>query len=343
MAPHRTDGWSTNCPLIPDPPDAFAAPEDAGFLNFSHAVCLRVVDDPANVARANSFRNDYFTPCLDSVAEEYSLRLHHQWLRRWQRKVQEAASAGGTSGHGDRMTGHVAIQQGRRPLHQQRARSSYTGPRMEHMRKVAAHRMVITRYDDPESDSESDGENVSSAGEDEDWEEYEVSPGSAEISFFYLNPQYPEFTLTCIFDNSYTFTKKGNAAIVGKLLGSPGNDTLEQLEMRWSPGESLQLRKTGDGYDGEYIVSMDVQNFSGIPPPKMPDDSATKSYVDLAITEHSQEKSGGILVYLTGTDFVNVANIRPGSYMITVSAVNIYGAPTSTFSDVVEQWESKWR
>ncbi|RKO93702.1 hypothetical protein BDK51DRAFT_30547 [Blyttiomyces helicus] len=131
--------------------------------------------------------------------------------------------------------------------------------------------------------------------------------------------------------------------LLSQLMGSPGNETLEQLEMRWSPGESLQLRKTGDGYDGEYIVSMDVQNFSVIPPPKMPDDSATKSYVDLAIREHSQEKSGGILVCLTGTDFVNVANIRPGSYMITVSAVNIHGAPTSTFSEVVEQWESNWR
>ncbi|RKO89218.1 hypothetical protein BDK51DRAFT_46736 [Blyttiomyces helicus] len=185
--PHRFVPWlhtipmagQPTAPLIPDPPDAFAAPEDAGFLNFSHPVRLRVVDDPANVARANSvgppspgaFRNDYFTPRLDSVAEEYLLRLHHQWLRRWRRKVQAAASAGGTSGHRDGMTGHVATQQGRRPPHRQRAQSSYTGPRTERMRKVAAHRMIITRYDDPESDSESDGENVSSAGEDEDWEE----------------------------------------------------------------------------------------------------------------------------------------------------------------------------
>ncbi|RKO93252.1 hypothetical protein BDK51DRAFT_33672 [Blyttiomyces helicus] len=171
-------------PLIPDPPDAFAAPEDAGLLNFSHPVRLCVVDDPANVARVNSlgppgpgaFRNDYLTPCLNSVAEEYLLRLHHQLLRRWRRKVQAAVSAGGTSGYRDGMTGHWA-------------QSSYTGPRTERMRKVAAHRMVITRYNDPESDSESDRENVASAGEDEDWKEYELSPGSAEISFFYLKPQ----------------------------------------------------------------------------------------------------------------------------------------------------------
>ncbi|RKO94849.1 hypothetical protein BDK51DRAFT_34355 [Blyttiomyces helicus] len=153
-----------------------------------------------------------------------------------------------------------------------------------------------------------------------------VNPGTYNLTIRGVQDGCPTAAFTVSKASLFT---SGNVA---RMMGSPGNGTLEQLEMIWPPGESLQLRKTGDGYDGEYIVSMDVQNFSVIPPPKMPDDSATKSYVDFAIREHSQEKTGGIMIYLTGSDFVNVANIRPGSYMITVSAVNIHGAPTFTFA-----------
>jgi len=118
-----------------------------------------------------------------------------------------------------------------------------------------------------------------------------------------------------------------------RISATPALDTLEQLELRWVSGQNLELRKTGPGYDGEYLVDMNVKNLSSVPyEPVIESDSATKAYVDHSIRTALDIKFGGIQVELNSTEFSNVTNLRPGSYMIAVTAIGITGAPTAAFS-----------
>ena len=118
-----------------------------------------------------------------------------------------------------------------------------------------------------------------------------------------------------------------------RLTAHPGAFTNEQLEFSWPRNGLLKLKKTGLNYDGQYLVNFNVKNFSSVSaPPALPDDTATKDYVDAQLREQLDIKFGGTLVVLTGTTEMRVINQRFGSYVITVSPVNIEGAPTATFS-----------
>lgn len=119
-----------------------------------------------------------------------------------------------------------------------------------------------------------------------------------------------------------------------RLTAGPGVDTREMLEMRWPAGRALQLSKSGPGYDGTYIVDFGTKNLSTVTaPPEIPSDTATKDYVDHAIESRMNASFGGTVVDLQGTEYVMLDNLRPGSYIIAVSPLDVTndGAPTATF------------
>ena len=118
-----------------------------------------------------------------------------------------------------------------------------------------------------------------------------------------------------------------------RISSSPGIDTKETLEISWNAGEPLMMRKTGPGYDGDYIVNMSVKNQSSVAsPPVNPSDTATKDYVDQAIENRMNSSFGGTVVELRGMNYSALDNLKPGSYMLSISPNGIDGAPTATFS-----------
>lgn len=146
-------------------------------------------------------------------------------------------------------------------------------------------------------------------------------------------------TITPTLDGAPTATfsvSKSSVYSIGypaRITGTPGLVTLEQLELLWLSGESLKIRKTGAGYDGDYIIDTNTKNVSSLPyEPINGDDSASKSYVDYAIKNEMEAKFGGIKVSLDGIEFSKVINLRPGSYVLAVTAIGITGAPTAAFT-----------
>lgn len=123
------------------------------------------------------------------------------------------------------------------------------------------------------------------------------------------------------------------AAMIHRMTSDPGLDTYEQLDLQWPVNDVLTVRKTGPGFDGNYIVNLNIKNVSALPaPPVAETDVATKAYVDMVIREQFEVKFGGQVVLLEGIEWVNLINLRLGSYLVTVTAINMDGAPTSTFS-----------
>ncbi len=122
-------------------------------------------------------------------------------------------------------------------------------------------------------------------------------------------------------------------ASITKISGLSGWYTPEQLEILWPRGSPLQLRKTGPGYDSDYLVDMNMKNTSDLPhPPTIPTDVCDMAYVDHAIREALNIRFGGQIVALHGTETAKVINLKCGSYMIAVSPVNLEGAPTACFN-----------
>ncbi len=118
-----------------------------------------------------------------------------------------------------------------------------------------------------------------------------------------------------------------------KVTGVSGEYTPEQLELIWPPGNVLQLKKTGPGFDGEYIVDMNMKNTSDIAnPPEIPTDICDKAYVDRCIREQLDIRFGGRIVSLKETEVTKVMNLRCGSYMIAITPLQMDGAPTACFT-----------
>jgi hypothetical protein len=114
-----------------------------------------------------------------------------------------------------------------------------------------------------------------------------------------------------------------NDAAITKMTEYPGMYTFEQLEMAWPANKMLQLRKSGLGYDGQYLVDMNLKNFGPVVDEPVPAPSPSTSVTDLY--------GKGVSIMLSGSDFVPVIAVSPGSYVLTVSSV-IAGGPTATFS-----------
>ncbi|RKO84177.1 hypothetical protein BDK51DRAFT_40338, partial [Blyttiomyces helicus] len=112
---------------------------------------------------------------------------------------------------------------------------------------------------------------------------------------------------------------------------SPGIGSGEKLELLWNEDAMLMLRKTGIFYDGDYLVDLNLKNFSNAPEPVIPSDVATKAYVDDEINEKTNVRFGGKIVNLKETDFCAVETLKVGSYVITVSP-NFDGGSTATFN-----------
>ena len=111
-----------------------------------------------------------------------------------------------------------------------------------------------------------------------------------------------------------------------RMTSGYGSYTPEQLELQWPEGGVLILRKNGPGYDGTYLVDLNIKNMSVIPaPPVLPTDQASKSYVDKVVKDTLDVKFGGVTVELFGTEYVNVIHLRPGSYITTVDTIVVNG------------------
>ena len=145
-------------------------------------------------------------------------------------------------------------------------------------------------------------------------------------SYFVAVTPYDDGPTACFAISKASESQVGQ---VVRLTAHPGQVTLEQLELMWPRNGLLRLRKSGRGYDGRYLVNFNTKNVSSVPaPPVLPTDTATKAYVD----ERLEAKFGGVSIPLHGTAAQNVVNLRLGSYVMTVSPINIDGAPTATFS-----------
>ena len=122
-------------------------------------------------------------------------------------------------------------------------------------------------------------------------------------------------------------------AQISRPSAHPGPVTMEQLELSWPPNSLIRLRKSGINYNGKYLVNFNTRNLSAVPaPPVMPSDIATRDFVESVVTEHMKLKFGGISVILQGIEPQDVIHQRLGSTIISISPVNISGAPTATFS-----------
>lgn len=151
-----------------------------------------------------------------------------------------------------------------------------------------------------------------------------VRPGSYLVAVIPLTDGAPSATFSVSKSSVYD-----HPHIVRLTSASKGP---EQLDLRWPPQGTLQLRKDGPGWDGTYAVDMNMKNVSAVcREPVLPDDISTKAYVDHQIRQALDIGFGGIKVMLSGTAFSNVINQRPGSCSITVTAL-VDGGPTAVFA-----------
>jgi hypothetical protein len=156
---------------------------------------------------------------------------------------------------------------------------------------------------------------------------FNVKPGSYIILIQGVEDGFPTASVSV---SKSTVYQEG---FIARLTGTPGLITGEQIIVTWPSASNILISKSGEGYNGNYITSINCQNLSGLKNAPIQDtDIASKAYVDLMIQEKLQVEFGGIEVTLNGTEFSSVANLRPGSYLITVSPVNITNAPTSSFA-----------
>lgn len=105
----------------------------------------------------------------------------------------------------------------------------------------------------------------------------------------------------------------------------------EELDLVWKPNEVMKLRKSGPFYDGVYVCDFNLKNFSSAPLTNLPSDVVTLDALENAIQMQMNAKFGGISIQLTGTAFTDVANMRAGTYIITVNPT-ITNAPTASFA-----------
>ena len=120
-------------------------------------------------------------------------------------------------------------------------------------------------------------------------------------------------------------------ASVVSITSFPGEDTGELLSLMWPGNSKLLLSKTGPFYDGDYLVDFNLKNISHLPPPELPTDVVTGTFVTKAISEAMMVKFGGIPVHLEGMKEVPVTALKAGSYLMTVSPMKD-GNPTATFT-----------
>lgn len=154
-----------------------------------------------------------------------------------------------------------------------------------------------------------------------------IKPGSYIVTVTPYRDGFPTATFSISKAGAYS------SGHVMRMTAGFGNYTPETLELQWPEGGVLRLRKTGPGYDGDYLVDLNVKNMSTLSsPPVLPTDQASKAYVDKVVKEQLEIKFGGVTVNLEGTNSVNVMNLRPGSYVVAVTPMGIDGAPTATFS-----------
>ncbi|RKO94753.1 hypothetical protein BDK51DRAFT_52622 [Blyttiomyces helicus] len=178
-ASHRFVPWLHTAPLpglptnvlTPTLPKAFAGENLQEFLNFSHPVHFRIINDPDVSSDLTSTPSlAHFIPCLDHAAESYLLRLCGQWKTKVRRAVAE---------------GNRSYQQ---------PPSSWVSPPIDYMCVASAHAGAVCRDDEPDSDSNGDIDWEVGDGDwrnDQSWEElaYEqVAPAYSSVDFFHFYP-----------------------------------------------------------------------------------------------------------------------------------------------------------
>jgi hypothetical protein len=154
-----------------------------------------------------------------------------------------------------------------------------------------------------------------------------IKPGSYVVTVTPYHDGFPTATFSISKASEYS------VGHVMRITAQAGIYTPESLELMWPQGGVLKMRKNGPGYDGDYLVDLNVKNLSSLPgPPVLETDQASKAYVDKVVREQLDFKFGGVTVHLEGTAFVDIVNLRLGSYFISVSPLSLDGAPTATFS-----------
>jgi hypothetical protein len=140
-----------------------------------------------------------------------------------------------------------------------------------------------------------------------------IKPGSYIVTITAYQDGYPTASFSISKASAYS-----NGHVM-RMTSSFGTYTQEQLELQWPQGGVLSLRKNGPGYDGSYLVDLNVKNMSALPaPPVLPTDQASKAYVDKVVKDTLDAKFGGVQVRLNDTEYSEVAAIRPGSYIVLV-------------------------
>ncbi len=124
---------------------------------------------------------------------------------------------------------------------------------------------------------------------------------------------------------------QASEAHVACMTPSAGHLTLENIEIRWPANERMQVRKDGVFHDGLYVIDANLKNFTTAPPPELPNDIATKGYVETLVRELVSLKNEGYRVTLTGTDWAEVLYLKAGSYSLTINPL-IEGGPTASFT-----------
>ena len=118
-----------------------------------------------------------------------------------------------------------------------------------------------------------------------------LRPGSYMVTVTPMKDGYPTALFAVSKSSIYS---EGH---IFKVTGVSGTYTPEQLELLWPPGNVLKLRKTGPGFDGEYVVDMNMKNTSDLAnPPVIPTDICDKAYVDRCIREQLDIRFGGVVV-----------------------------------------------
>lgn len=81
-------------------------------------------------------------------------------------------------------------------------------------------------------------------------------------------------------------------------------------------------------------LDMNMRNITSVSDPVRPQDAATKNFVETQLQKVSAEienQFSPFVVSLVGSDWVQVATLRPGSFVVTISGTQD-GAPTATYS-----------
>jgi hypothetical protein len=112
-----------------------------------------------------------------------------------------------------------------------------------------------------------------------------------------------------------------------RICSSPGDVSLEQLDLKWNPNEGIFLKKDGLNFNGEYNINL--QNLSGtyVSPPDF-EDLANQDYVDNLLLNLGISTQ---TIPLVQDFWVYISNFEKGTFIITINSLIPFG-PMAIFN-----------